>query len=234
MTVYFAGILAYIVTVRAEKWLYFYKAVFPRSAQGHAYRIKPCKVRCNSFFLRTLIFCFRLSGSEFHSVDLGTEKRFDFDLETMLKHFTFVLSRFSGVSHDRPSVVSIETVCHQGQLQWTDPFGGLRVTFNPRMKVHSDFKLCFTARHPGVRIYREGMESLTLLSEDVENVTKTAVCIKSKGEQLPVLYLETQENQTLTQVNYTVLVNGRKRPRHGRTKGEQNGSGRYIQDLTAT
>ena len=165
--------------------------------------------------------------------DLDTEKKFDCDLETMLKHFACALFRFSGVSHDRPSVVSIETVCHQGQLQWTDPFGGLRVTFNPRMKVHLDFKLCFTARHPGVRIYREGLESLTLLSEDGENVTKTAICLKSKREQLPVLYLETQENQTLTQVNYTVLVNGRKRPRHGRTKGEQNGYARDIQDLTA-
>lgn len=127
--------------------------------------------------------------------------------------------RGSGVPHsDRPSVVSMETTCHQGQLYWTDPFGGLRVTFNPRMRVHFDFKLCFTARHPGVRIYREQLESLTLLSEGSENVTKKAVCIKSKGEQLPVLYLETEENQTMTQVNYTVFVNGRKRPRHERIK----------------
>lgn len=115
----------------------------------------------------------------------------------------------------------METTCHQGQLYWTDPFGGLRVTFNPRMRVHFDFKLCFTARHPGVRIYRELLESLTLLSEGSENVTKKAVCIKSKGEQLPVLYLETEENQTMTQVNYTVFVNGRKRPRHERIKGKK-------------
>ena len=58
VTVCFAGILAYIVTVRAEKWPYFCKAVFPRSAQGHAYRIKPCKVRCNSFFYELLFFVF--------------------------------------------------------------------------------------------------------------------------------------------------------------------------------
>lgn len=224
--------LAYIVAVRAEKWPYFYNAVFARFVQGHAYRIKLCKVRCKSVSTNSyLCLYFRLNGSGFHSGDLDTEKKFDCNLETMLKHFACVLPRFSGVSHDRPSVVSIETVCHQGQLQWTDPFGGLRVTFNPRMKVHSDFKLCFTARHPGVRIYREGLESLTLLSEDGENVTKTAICLKSKGEQLPVLYLETQENQTLTQVNYTVFVNGRKRPRHGRTKGEHWPG--YPQDPTA-
>lgn len=132
-----------------------------------------------------------------------------------------MLSLFSGPPHQSPpSVVSIETTCHQGELHWTDPFGGLRVTFNPRMKVHADFKLCFTARHPGVRIYKEDVKSLTLLSDAGENVTKDNVCIESKAKQLPVVYLETQENQTLTQLNYTVLINGRKRPRNGRTKGK--------------
>ena len=126
----------------------------------------------------------------------------------------------SGIPHtEQPSVVSIESTCHQGELYWTNPFGGLRVTFNPHMKVLSDFKLCFTARHPGVMIYREDFKGLTLVSGDSEIVTKRAICIKSKSGQIPVLYLETQQNQTLTQVNYTVFVNGRKRPRHPRTKG---------------
>ncbi|XP_068675074.1 meteorin-like protein [Montipora foliosa] len=127
--------------------------------------------------------------------------------------------RGRGIPHtEQPSVVSIESTCHQGELHWTNPFGGLRVTFNPRMKVLSDFKLCFTARHPGVMIYREDFKGLTLVSGDSEIVTKRAICIKSKSGQIPVLYLETQQNQTLTQVNYTVFVNGRKRPRHPRTK----------------
>lgn len=126
--------------------------------------------------------------------------------------------RGSGLPHQYPpSVISIQTSCNQGELHWTDPFGGLRVTFKPR-KVQSEFKLCFTSRHPGVRIYREELKSLTLLSEANENVTKTAVCLKSNDERWPVLYLETQENQTLTQLNYTILENGRKRPRHERAK----------------
>jgi len=65
------------------------------------------------------------------------------------------------------------------------------------------------------------------LSEAGENVTRRAVCIKSEGERMPVVYLETQENQTLTQLNYTVLVNGRKRPRHGRPKGKNLGCAQY-------
>ena len=130
------------------------------------------------------------------------------------------LSLVSGLPHQYPpSVISIQTSCNQGELHWTDPFGGLRVTFKPR-KVQSEFKLCFTSRHPGVRIYREKLKSLTLLSEANENVTKTAVCLKSNDERWPVLYLETQENQTLTQLNYTILENGRKRPRHERAKSK--------------
>ena len=115
-------------------------------------------------------------------------------------------------------MVSIETTCHQGELHWGEPFGGLRVTFNPR-DVHADYKLCFTARHPGVRIYLEELQNLTLLSDANENVTRNAVCVKSSATRRPVLYMETQENQTMTKLNYTVLVNGRKRPRHGRPKG---------------
>lgn len=124
----------------------------------------------------------------------------------------------SGLPHqDTPSVISTETSCHQGELYWTDPFGGLRVTFHPR-KVQSEFKICFTSRHQGVNIYKEELNSLTLLATANENVTEHAVCIKGKAEQWPVLYLETQEYQTLTQVNYTVFEHGRKRPRHRRIK----------------
>lgn len=126
--------------------------------------------------------------------------------------------RGSGVPRqERPSVVSIETKCHQGELHWSDPFGGLRVTFNPR-DVHADYKLCFTARHPGVRIYIEWGQNLTLLRGTEENETRSAVCVKSSAAQRPVLYLETQEDQIMTQLNYTVLVNGRKRPIHKRRK----------------
>lgn len=137
------------------------------------------------------------------------------------EHFV-LLSPFSGLPHqDKPSVVSIETKCHLGALHWAEPFGGLRVTFNPR-DVHADYKLCFTARHPGVRIYQEHLRNLTLLTGANENVTRKAVCVKSTAGQRPVLYLETQENQTVTQLNYTVLVNGRKRPRHERRKGKRH------------
>lgn len=126
----------------------------------------------------------------------------------------------SGPPHqDKPSVVSIETKCHQGELHWAEPFGGLRVTFNPR-DVHADYKLCFTARHPGVRIYLEDLQNLTLLTKVNENVTRKAVCIKSTAARRPVLYLETEQNQTMTQLNYTVLVNGRKRPRNVKRKGK--------------
>jgi len=126
--------------------------------------------------------------------------------------------RGSGPPHqDKPSVVSIETKCHVGELHWAEPFGGLRVTFNPR-DVHTDYKLCFTARHPGVRIYQEHQQNLILLTGASENVSKQAVCVKSTAEERPVLYLETQEDQKMTQLNYTVLVNGRKRPRHERRK----------------
>lgn len=134
-----------------------------------------------------------------------------------ITHIFFV----SGVPHtEQPSVASIESTCHQGELHWTNPYGGLRITFNPRMNVYADFKLCFTARHPGVMIYKEDFKGLTLLSSDSETTTKRAICIKNKSGQIPVLYLETQQNQTLTQVNYTVLVNGRKRPRHLRIRGK--------------
>lgn len=136
------------------------------------------------------------------------------------EHFV-LLSPFSGLPHqDKPSVVSIETKCHLGELHWAEPFGGLRVTFNPR-DVHTDYKLCFTARHPGVRIYQEHEENLILLSGASENVSKQAVCVKSTAGERPVLYLETQEDQNMTQLNYTVLVNGRKRPRHERRKGKR-------------
>lgn len=127
--------------------------------------------------------------------------------------------RGRGVPHtEQPSVASIESTCHQGELHWANPYGGLRITFNPRMKVYSDFKLCFTARHPGVMIYKEDFKGLTLLSSDSETMTKRPICIKNKSGQIPVIYLETQQNQTLTQVNYTVLVNGRERPRHLRIR----------------
>ena len=137
------------------------------------------------------------------------------------EHFV-LLSHFSGLPRqEKPSVMSIETKCHLGELHWSEPFGGLRVTFNPR-DVHADYKLCFTARHPGVRIYQEHLQSLTLLAEATENVSRNAVCVKSKAGQSLVLYLETQEDQKMTQLNYTVLVNGRKRPRNERRKGKRN------------
>jgi len=133
-----------------------------------------------------------------------------------------LLSPFSGLPRqEKPSVVSIETKCHLGELHWAEPFGGLRVTFSPR-DVHADYKLCFTARHPGVRIYQEHLQSLTLLTGATENVSRNAVCVKSKAGQSLVLYLETQEDQKMTQLNYTVLVNGRKRPRNERRKGKRN------------
>lgn len=137
------------------------------------------------------------------------------------EHFV-LLSPFSGLPHqDKPSVVSIETKCHLGELHWAEPFGGLRVTFNPR-DVHTDYKLCFTARHPGVRIYQEHQQNLILLTGASENASKQAVCVKSTAGERPVLYLETQEDQKMTQLNYTVLVNGRKRPRHERRKGKRS------------
>lgn len=146
---------------------------------------------------------------------------------TVLFHHAFVCStsltedciwRGSGLPRqEKPSVVSIETKCHLGELHWAEPFGGLRVTFNPR-DVHADYKLCFTARHPGVRIYQEHLRSLTLLTGASENVSRDAVCVKSTAGQSLVLYLETQEDQKMTQLNYTVLVNGRKRPRNDRRK----------------
>ena len=69
-------------------------------------------------------------------------------------------------------------------------------------------------------IYKEDFKGLTLLSSDSETMTKRPICIKNKSGQIPVIYLETQQNQTLTQVNYTVLVNGRERPRHLRIRGK--------------
>ena len=138
-----------------------------------------------------------------------------------LEHFV-LLSPFRGLPRqEKPSIVSIGTKCHQGELHWAEPFGGLRVTFNPR-DVHADYKLCFTARHPGVRIYQENLRDLTLLSGAAENVTRNAVCVKSTAGKGLVLYLETQEDQNMTQLNYTVLVNGRKRPINDRRKGERN------------
>lgn len=137
------------------------------------------------------------------------------------EHFVS-LSPFSGIPRqEKPSVMSIETRCHLGELHWAEPFGGLRVTFNPR-NVHADYKLCFTARHPGVRIYQEHLQSLELLAGATEKVSKNAVCVKSKAGQSLVLYLETQEDQKMTQLNYTVLVNGRKRPKNERRKGKRN------------
>lgn len=146
---------------------------------------------------------------------------------TILFHHAFVCStslaedciwRGSGLPRqEKPSVVSIETKCHLGELHWAEPFGGLRVTFNPR-DVNADYKLCFTARHPGVRIYQEHLQNLALLTGAAENVTRNAVCVKSTAGQGLVLYLETQEDQKMTQLNYTVLVNGRKRPRNDRRK----------------
>lgn len=142
------------------------------------------------------------------------------------EHFRVLLSLFSGLPRqEKPSVVSIETKCHLGELHWAEPFGGLRVTFNPR-DVHVDYKLCFTARHPGVRIYQEHLQNLALLTGAAENVTRNAVCVKSTAGQGLVLYLETQEDQKMTQLNYTVLVNGRKRPRNDRRKGERNEPGK--------
>ena len=138
------------------------------------------------------------------------------------EHFRVLLSLFSGLPRqEKPSVVSIETKCHLGELHWAEPFGGLRVTFNPR-DVNADYKLCFTARHPGVRIYQEHLQNLALLTGAAENETRNAVCVKSTAGQGLVLYLETQEDQKMTQLNYTVLVNGRKRPRNDRRKGERN------------
>jgi len=63
---------------------------------------------------------------------------------------------------------------------------------------------------------------LELLAGATEKVSKNAVCVKSKAGQSLVLYLETQEDQKMTQLNYTVLVNGRKRPKNERRKGKRN------------
>lgn len=161
----------------------------------------------------------RARSSETVYREIGVQENFEFFWSTF-EHFV-LLSPFSGLPHqDKPSVVSIETKCHLGELHWAEPFGGLRVTFNPR-DVHTDYKLCFTARHPGVRIYQEHQQNLILLSGASENVSKQAVCVKSTAGERPVLYLETQEDQNMTQLNYTVLVNGRKRPRHERRKGKR-------------
>lgn len=65
-------------------------------------------------------------------------------------------------------------------------------------------------------------QKLTLLRGTEENVTSSAVCVKSSAARRPVLYLETQEDQTITKLNYTVLVNGRKRPIHGRRRGKDS------------
>ena len=111
-----------------------------------------------------------------------------------------------------------EITCNQGELQWTKPYGALRVTFHPHDVPQTGFRLCFSSQCPGVNIYNDGPKNLTLLKDSRENDIRKTICITTTGEYA-VLYLEAQENQRMAKLNYTVLVRGRKKPRHERRKG---------------
>ena len=96
--------------------------------------------------------------------------------------------------------------CNEGQIQWTRPHGGLRITFSPR-NTRRSFQVCFIARFHGINIYKEGIRNLTLLKSAKSERVDDKICISSVGK-VAVLYMEATPGtpDETAKLHYTVYT----------------------------
>ncbi|KXJ26791.1 meteorin-like protein [Exaiptasia diaphana] len=103
-----------------------------------------------------------------------------------------------------PSVLNAKAECNKGKLIWHHPYGGLRASFHPGAHIKGGFKLCFKCKNPEVTIFREGVNSMTLLKEGHDSKAKSHYCLHSSKKHI-VLYIEaTKLHQNKMTLDYTI------------------------------